>query len=340
MYSKKISIGSALIIVLALVFAGVISYIHFLQNPLSQRAEPFVYTLAPGTSAKTMIKELRNQGMFNRLQAQLFSLILTFQGSGHALKAGEYGLAYNMTPEALYTKLMKGEVILHAIRLPEACTFEEALQLLWQHQSVSKQLQGKSIGEILGSLCQSCPNPEGILFPDTYYFKAKTTDLALLQLAYKTMNTHLENEWRKRAPDIVLKTPYEVLILASIIEKEAALVEERALISGVFQLRLVKNMRLQADPTVIYGLGKSFNGDLTVADLKTDTVYNTYTRLGLPPTPIALPSLQSIHAACHPVITDKLYFVAKGDGTHYFSATLAEHNQAVAKYQKLSETKG
>lgn len=340
MLTKKISIGSALILLLTLVLAGVISFVHFLQNPLSQRPEAFVYTLAPGTSAKILIKDLTNKGMLNPLQAHLFSFILSVKGSEKSLKAGEYEFTYNMSPEALYKKLMKGEVILHAIRLPEACTFEEALQLLWQHQAVSKQLLGKSVGEILGSLCQSCPNPEGILFPDTYYFKANTSDLALLQLAYKTMNTHLQTEWQKRAQDVILKTPYEVLILASIIEKEAALVEERALISGVFQLRLAKNMRLQADPTVIYGLGKSFNGDLTLSDLKKDTVYNTYLHSGLPPTPIALPSLQSIHAACHPILTDKLYFVAKGDGSHHFSATLTEHNEAVAKYQKLTGSKG
>ncbi len=339
MLNKKLNLGSVLLILLTLILTCVVSLVHFIQSPLNSRTDAFVFTLQSGTSAKSTIKALQNNGMLNPLQANFFSWILYAKGAEKSLKAGEYELTYNMTAEDLFNKLMKGEVILHSVRFPEACTFDEALNVLWQHQAINKNLQGKSSQEILRKVCATCSSPEGILFPDTYHFRANTTDTALLQLAYETMHAHLLKEWNNRAPTLILKSPYEALILASIIEKEASLVEERALISGVFQLRLAKKMRLQTDPTVIYGLGKAFSGTITMDDLKKDTPYNTYLHAGLPPTPIALPSLQSIHAACHPAPTEKLYFVARGDGSHYFSTTLEEHNAAVTKYQKLSEKK-
>lgn len=339
MLNRKLSFGSTLLILLTVVLTAVVSFVHFLESPLSSRGDAIIFTLQPGTSATSMIKDLQKQGMLNPLQAKFFSVILYCKGAQKSLKAGEYHLTFDMTPEALYTKLMKGEVVLHSVRFPEAATFEEVLQLIMQNPSVKKSLQGKSMQEILSNICPACMSPEGILFPDTYYFRSNTSDVSLLQMAFNTMNAHLQKEWKLRSPNLVLKSPYEVLILASIIEKEASIVEERALISGVFQQRLAKKMRLQADPTVVYGLGKAYSGRITAEDLKRDTPYNTYVHAGLPPSPIALPSLQSIHAACHPTVTDKLYFVAKGDGSHYFSATLEEHNQAVLQYQKLSETK-
>jgi UPF0755 protein len=240
------------------------------------------------------------------------------------------------TPRALLEKMIKGQVVQYAIAFPEGGTFTQLLTILAAHPALQKTLPTKSPSEIMGLLGEPTLYPEGLFFPDTYYFTADMSDMDLLRRARKTMEDKLTQAWEKRDPNIRLNTPYEALILASIIEKETGHPEERFLVSGVFQRRLEKNMRLQADPTVIYGVRETFSHRLTREQLKQDTPYNTYMHKGLPPTPIALPSLKAIEAALHPASGAALYFVAKPDGTHYFSATLKEHNEAVAKYQRGS----
>jgi UPF0755 protein len=207
------------------------------------------------------------------------------------------------------------------------------LEHLHQDISLEHQLDGKSDAEIVAVMGIPGEHPEGLFYPDTYFFTKGTSDMALLQRAYRKMQAVLEAEWRGRAPGLPLETPYQALILSSIIEKETARPEERARIAGVFVRRLAKGMLLQTDPTVIYGMGETFNGDIRREDLQRDSPYNTYLRPGLPPTPIACPGTPSIHAALHPEPGDSLYFVARGDGTHVFSRTLDEHRQFVDQFQ-------
>ena len=207
------------------------------------------------------------------------------------------------------------------------------MEAVRHHPKIQQTLEGLSDAEIMDRLGHPDENPEGRFFPDTYHFPRGTTDVVFLQRAYATMARRLDEAWRQRAPDLPLKTPYQALILASIIEKETGLPEERPAIAGVFIRRLRKGMRLQTDPTVIYGLGESCDGELRRRDLRRDTPYNTYVHKGLTPTPIALPGAGSLRAAVNPAPGDALYFVATGNGGHVFSNTLKEHNRAVRKYQ-------
>ena len=216
----------------------------------------------------------------------------------------------------------------------EGATFAEFLDALDQHPHVTHTFKGKTPAQIMSALGHPGQNPEGEFFPDSYRFAANTTDAIILGLAYEGMQRTLAAAWRTRAADLPFDTPYQALILASMVEKEAALKSERALIAGVFVNRLRKGMRLQSDPTVIYGLGDKYDGSIHTRDLTADTSYNTYTREGLPPTPIALPGREALLAAVHPAATDALFFVATGlgDGAHHFSSTLEEHNAAVQTY--------
>jgi UPF0755 protein len=229
-------------------------------------------------------------------------------------------------------QLVAGQVLLHQLTIVEGWRFTELLAAVRAHPAIrAGELDGAAIMTALG---ESDVHPEGQFFPDTYSFPKGTTDVELLRTAHEALRMHLAKAWDSRASDIEVHSPYEALILASIIEKETALPAERRMISGVFNQRLRRNMRLQTDPTVIYGLGESFDGNLRRQDLDRDTPYNTYTRAGLPPTPIALPGNASLEAAVVPEPTDALFFVAtgRGDGSHYFSATLEEHERAVRDY--------
>jgi len=253
-------------------------------------------------------------------------------GDAKRVRAGEYQLTPGTTSVTLLAKLVAGDVYLHQITIVEGSRFAEVLAALRSHPAIAATaLDGAAIMNALGA---PGVHPEGQFFPDTYRFPYGTSDLDVLRLAHEALVERLQEAWRNRSPDLLLKTDYEALILASIIEKETSLPAERKLIAGVFHERLRRNMRLQTDPTVIYGLGDSFDGDLRRGDMDRDTPYNTYTRAGLPPTPIALPGAGSIEAAVAPEVTGALYFVAtgRGDGSHNFSATLEEHERAVRDY--------
>jgi len=255
-------------------------------------------------------------------------------GADARIKAGEYALPPGTTPRGLVVLLESGDVVQHSVTLIEGWTFRDLRRALEKEPFLENTLAGKDDAAVMAALGEEGQAPEGLFFPDTYLFGKGTTDLEILRESRSRMRRELEAAWRARVTNLPLATPYEALILASIVEKETALAGERPRIAGVFVTRLRRGMRLQTDPTVIYGLGPGFDGNLRRADLERDGPYNTYTRTGLPPTPIALPGADALRAAVAPDERGELYFVATGlpDGSHEFSSTLAEHEAAVKRY--------
>jgi UPF0755 protein len=254
--------------------------------------------------------------------------------AARSLKTGEYTLLRGMTPRSLLDLVTDGHVIQYSLTVIEGQTFREMLDRIASHAVIEHTLEGLDDEEIMARLGHPGIHPEGRFLPDTYNFPRSTTDLAFLQRAYNAMIDQLQLAWEERQEGLPFKSAEEALILASIVEKETGRAEERPVIAGVFVRRLQKGMKLQTDPTVIYGMGASFDGNIRLRDLRKDTPYNTYTRSGLPPTPIALPGVDAIHAVLHPAAGNSLYFVAMGEGRHYFSSTLKQHNLAVDKFQK------
>lgn len=255
------------------------------------------------------------------------------------LKAGDYTLNKNITPYQLLLSLNRGKATQGSITFIEGKTFKQMREKIARNDAIKNTTQALSDAEIMKLVGNSEAHAEGLFFPDTFYFDRGTQDTILLKRAYVSMQAKLNQAWNNRAPNLPYKNSYEALIMASVVEKETGKTSERPMIAGVFLNRLRIGMRLQTDPTVIYGMGKKYDGNIRRKDLQTDTIYNTYTRSGLPPTPIAMPGLASIEAALHPVQTKALYFVGKGDGSHAFSNSLIEHNHAVSKYQLKPKTK-
>jgi UPF0755 protein len=267
-------------------------------------------------------------------QPQVWALWARFTGRAGGLKAGEYELKPGLTPKTLLELLSSGAVLLHSVTFIEGSTFADVRNALLASHEVRNDYAERSASDIMGALGDPGQHPEGQFFPDTYHFARGTSDIEILGMAHRRMKDELAAAWKARAPDLPLASDYEALILASIVEKETALDRERPQISGVFVERLRRGMRLQTDPTVIYGMQEAYAGNIRRQDLTRDTPYNTYTRAGLPPTPIALPGADSLRAAVQPDVTGALFFVATGagDGSHYFSKNLAEHNEAVRRY--------
>jgi UPF0755 protein len=286
----------------------------------------------PGASVRSVLAQLEAAGSVRNARAVHWYLRL--HGLKPRVQAGTYEIPPHASPAQILELFEQGKVILEQLTVVEGATFADFLDALTQHPRVAHTLQGKTPAQIMAALGHPGVPAEGEFFPDTYRFAANTSDLAILGLAYDSMQRLLEGAWQARRPDLPLDTPSQALILASMVEKEAALKSERARIAGVFINRLRKGMRLQSDPTVIYGLGGQYDGTIHTKDLLRDTPYNTYTREGLPPTPIALPGRESVMAAVQPESTPALYFVATGlgDGAHHFSNTLEEHNSAVQTY--------
>ena len=251
-------------------------------------------------------------------------------GASQSIKAGEYTIRGNLSPLQLLNKLIKGDTIQFSLTVIEGWTFNQLWDAVLSHEKIKQTATSKE--ELLEEL-NITQHPEGWFYPDTYHFPANTTNVEFFKRAYEFMQNILEEEWSGRTEDTPLKSAEEALVLASIIEKETSVEDERNMVAAVFVTRLKRDMRLQTDPTVIYGMGDSYNGNIRRQDLKTDTPYNTYIHKGLPPTPIALPSRASIAAALHPADTEVMFFVSKGDGTHHFSKTYEEHREAVVKYQ-------
>ena len=287
--------------------------------------------VAPGSTLTGIGDELSRRGILEA--AWPLVAYARFSGDAKRIQAGEYLIGSGTSPRGLLDQLVSGRVLLYDLTIIEGWTFDDVVTALRNHEAVDAG--GFDPEEVMAELGDPGLHPEGLFYPDTYRFPRDTPALAILRQAHEAMQVLLEEAWDRYRATTVLKTPYEALTLASIVEKETALNEERRRISGVFHRRLERGMRLQADPTVIYGLGDDFDGNLRRADLSRDTPYNTYTRSGLPPTPIAFPGRQSLAAAVDPAPGSELYFVATGlgDGSHYFSTTLDEHREAVARYQ-------
>ena len=285
-----------------------------------------------GASVRGVLNSLEAAGRVRNARAVEWYLRL--RGLRPRVQAGTYEIPPRASPAEILELFEQGKVILEQLTVVEGATFADFLEALAQHPHVAHTLQGKSAAEIMAALGHPGEAAEGEFFPDTYRFAAKTPDTAILAMAYASMQRLLDAAWQVRRAQLPYDTPYQALVLASMIEKEAQLKSERALIGGVFVNRLRKGMRLQSDPTVIYGLGAQYDGTIHTRDLQRDTPYNTYTREGLPPTPIALPGRESVLAAVEPADTRALYFVATGlgDGAHHFSSTLEEHNSAVQTY--------
>lgn len=322
------------VLVLALAILGAIA-VNQLRSyrvaPLVIPEQGFALTVSPGDSLRTVVERLHKAGVI--AYPRLAMLYGRWTGLDLQIKPGEYLLPRNSTVESVLLQLQSGDIIQYQVTLSEGITLANALDVLARQAQLEKVLEGPNDPRIL-ELMKPHSHPEGLFFPDTYRFVRTDTDWSILKRAHTQMISVLQKEWDARASSLPYKTPYEALIMASIIERETGISEEREKIAGVFVRRLQKGMLLQTDPTVIYGLGVDFDGNLQRKHLSEDSnTYNTYRHPGLPPTPIALPGRAAIHAAMHPDMANSLYFVARGDGGHVFSETLSEHNNAVQQYQ-------
>lgn len=324
-------LGVMVIITTLVVAAGLIEYHYFANTPLNLGEKGLHYEVRSGLGLQEIARDLERRGIIGHWI--YLTALGQWQGKAHRIKAGEYEFAPGLTPTQLLDQMTAGQVLEHSLTVVEGWTFKQLLEAVAKDEMLSHTLMMVNDGQIMAKVGWPGEHPEGRFYPDTYYFPKGTTDVAFLQRAHLAMSKRLEAEWRNRSAGLPLNTPYEALILASIVEKETALPSERKPIAGVFIRRLQKGMRLQTDPTIIYGLGVSYNGNITRRDLSRDTAYNTYLHPGLPPTPIALPSAESIHAVLHPELGSSLYFVSRGDGSHEFSETIEQHNNAVQNYQ-------
>ncbi|MDP3123513.1 MAG: endolytic transglycosylase MltG [Thiobacillus sp.] len=320
----------ALALIAALLLTGGLTW--YASQPLRIEALPKTINVAPGTHLRQLSTLLEREGVIDN--ATLFWLTARALGRGDALKVGVYTFDRPLTPLALLAKIERGEVSQIAVQLIEGWNWREVRAALAAQPLLKNDSAGMSDAELMQAIGAEESHPEGLLFPDTYFFAPHSSDLNVLRRAYRLQQEKLMAEWETRAPGLPYATPYEALIMASIVEKETGAAFERAEIAGVFVNRLRLRMRLQTDPTVIYGVGARFDGNLRKIDLQTDTPYNTYTRSGLPPTPIAMPGEAAIRAALNPAKTDALYFVSRNDGTHVFSSNLEAHNRAVNRYQR------
>lgn len=310
---------------------------RFFTTPLHVPSDGITIEVSHGSNLTRVAKQLAEEGMLSRPRYFVWYAHWILQNT--KISVGEYHIAPDTTPTALLTQLIEGKVIQYSITIVDGWTFEQAMEAIDENPYLIHDLKGLDPETIMARLGYAGQHPEGRFMPDTYHFPRGMTDVAFLVRAYQAMQSYMDNAWENRDVGIPLKTPYEALILASIVEKETGLASERRAIAGVFSRRLQKHMRLQSDPTVIYGMGKAYQGNIRRRDLRSDNEYNTYQRAGLPPTPIALPGRDAINAVLHPEEGDALYFVSRGDGSHQFSATLQEHNEAVIKYQLKGKVK-
>ncbi len=290
--------------------------------------------MAAGTSLTGLVKTLKVNNLLRAKRDRYYLVIYAkLRSEANSLQAGDYFVKKGTSPRQLFSVMVSGKVLQQSITFLEGWNYRQILNALHSHEGIAKTIEGDDPEVIAKLVGIEEGHPEGWFFPNTYQFANKTTDVEILKISYTAAKKILSEEWESRAPDLPYKSPYEALIMASIIEKETGLGSERPEIAGVFVRRLRRGMLLQTDPTVIYGIGKKFDGNIRRKDLRKDTAYNTYTRAGLPPTPIAAAGRAAINAALHPLDGDSLYFVSRGDGSHYFSSTLKEHNSAVRKYQ-------
>ncbi len=328
---KLLSLIALLLLIVVLVIALKITSAIEQPNTLTS---PVDIELQRGGTIRSLAKQLHQAGVL--AQPEYLQIWARFNGKAQRLKAGDYQLQAGISIAAFIDIVIAGKVKQYSLTLLEGWTFKQFMQAINQHPAIEHQLAGLTDAEIMDKIGYPGEHPEGRFFPDTYYIHKNISDVEVLQRAYKVMQNTLNQAWEKREENLPYKNPYEALIMASIVEKESAVAEERPQIAGVFINRLRINMRLQTDPTVIYGIGDDYDGNIRYRHLRTDTPYNTYTRKGLPPTPIAMPGRGAIQASLHPLDTKYLYFVAMNDnsGRHVFSSTLADHNKAVDIHQR------
>ena len=320
-----------LIVVLLSLLAAVGGAYWYVATPVAVSRLPANFDIPPGAGFRAATHRIEEAGVgAGRIPFEFLARAL---GRDQDIKAGSYELASAPTPLELLDKLTRGDVTQAEVKFIEGWTFRQLRAALDSHPDIRHDSKGMSDAQVLARLQAAQAHPEGLFFPDTYLFAKGSSDLRILRRAYDAMQRHLAREWGARDPRVPYKSPYEALIMASIIEKETGRAEERDRIAGALVNRLRIGMLLQVDPTVIYGLGEAFDGNLRKIHLQTDGPYNSYMRPGLPPTPIAAAGLGSLRAALRPAKTDALYYVARGDGTSQFSRTLEEHNRAVRKYQ-------
>ena len=319
-----------LLVLLAGALGGAATW--WLNQPLAMATDSVDVSIDPRTSAKGVAQVVVRAGVDT--SAQLLYVWFRLSGDARQIRAGSYEIERGTTPRTLLRKLVRGEESLRSLTLVEGWNFRQLREALASAPQLRQETLDMSDQAIMEQLGRPKQHPEGRFFPDTYSYAKGSSDLKLLALAMRTMDRHLQAAWQHRVADSPLRTPEQALILASIVEKETGRGSDRPLIAGVFSNRLRVGMMLQTDPTVIYGLGERFDGNLRKKDLQTDTPWNTYTRSGLPPTPIAMPGRDSLLAAVAPATTQALYFVARGDGSSEFSTNLDDHNRAVNKFQR------
>ena len=325
-----------LILVLMVALSGGYAW-YWIHQPIAGISDE-TYEVARGASAASIARDLQQRGWMQ--YPQLWRAWSHWERKSALIKAGEYALHPDMSPDDLLDLFTSGKVILHSVQFIEGSTFADMRRVISTQAALEQSLQNVSDAEVMRRLHVPGVHPEGQFFPDKYEYAKGTSDLEILVMAQRRMQKELQQAWSSRSDNVVVKSAYEALILASVIEKESSLASERPKISGVFMDRLDRGMRLQTDPTVIYGLGENYDGNIHKSDLLRDTPYNTYTRSGLPPTPICLPGAGSLQAATHPERTGALYFVATGTGgSHYFSKTYEEHNRAVDRLLKLQHVR-
>jgi UPF0755 protein len=324
---KTFLFGTALLLAV-LVASAYLWWTH----PMHPSGSALDLTVEPGTTPRGVAQAVVESGV--KTSADLLFVSFRLSGKARQIKAGSYEISNSTTPQSLLLMLVRGEETLRTVTLVEGWNFRQVRQALAKADQLKPECQSLSGSQVMAQLGRPEQHPEGRFYPDTYTYAKGSSDLAVLQRALKSMDKHLAQAWAARAVTTPLKSPEDALILASIVEKETGKAADRPLIAGVFANRLRIGMMLQTDPSVIYGLGADFDGNLRRSDLRADTAYNTYTRTGLPPTPIAMPGKAALAAAVQPAPTSALYFVAKGDGSSHFSSNLAEHNRAVNRYQR------
>ena len=328
-YQIKFIISVLIIFIISFTFFY-LDYKKFIETPLNIKV-PFIFKIEPGITFRDLNKKLKLSNVLDN--HHYLELYVRYSGYAKKIQSGEYRLTPGLRPPELINIFISGDVVQHSITLIEGWRVDEMLTEVSSNNVLKKSLKNYSAKTLLSALGINGSHAEGLFFPDTYYFTNGTTDIELLRRAYQRRQSILRQEWEQRDSGLPYKNAYDALIMASIIEKETALATERSLIAGVFVRRLQKKMKLQTDPTVIYAMGNQYNGNIKKKDLSIDSPYNTYRYHGLPPSPIALAGQEAIYAALHPELDETLYFVAKKDGSHYFSKTLEEHNSAVKKYQ-------
>jgi len=317
------------VVVLAL---GASGFGYWAKQPITTAEPAIEFTIAPGSHGASISQQMAAAGV--PVNPTLFTLLARVTQKSARIKAGSYELKPFTTPLRLLDQLVRGEFAQESLTIIEGWTFKQMRAAVAAAASLKHDSVSLSDQELLARITPGFKQPEGLFFPDTYLFAKHSSDFDVYRTAHQQMLKHLNAAWDKRDPNLPYTNPYEALIMASIVEKETGQKSERAMIAGVFVNRLKLGMMLQTDPTVIYGLGAKYDGKIHKKDLETDTPYNTYTRSGLPPTPIALPGVQSLSAALNPARTDALYFVSRGDGTSQFSGNLNDHNKAVNQYQR------